>query len=171
MNSHRRFLAFFSYNGKGFHGILKDHRLRKLNDHRDIFGSLNESLCQFNKNHKRLDIKKEGYDLHNIRISSRTDVGVHASMNSFTFNSSDNSEFDFSKFKKGMNHWFIKQGMQINVNRIYPLRIEANDYDCRASCLERQYTYKILLLKGADFNRLLDLKYKLELFTDNLVLV
>lgn len=51
--------------------------------------------------------------------------------------------------------------MQININTIYPLKLEEGNYDARAKCMMREYTYKMLLLKGENPLELIDLKAKL----------
>ena len=73
-----RFLVFMGYYGPAFSGIKKDFNARSLVKP-DITTVLEQSLLKFNRG----KIQKV---VPTVRIASRTDIGVHATKNSFTFN-------------------------------------------------------------------------------------
>ena len=95
----KRVLADFAYDGRAFRGILKDWRVPRLADSPDIHGSLTECLSQFNK---RQPVIKLG-ELSDVRISSRTDVGVSAWQNSFTFDVLEPLDLELPKMQRGLN--------------------------------------------------------------------
>jgi tRNA U38,U39,U40 pseudouridine synthase TruA len=74
-----------SYHGPAFNGIKKDMTVNSLRNKHDITTVLNDSLLKFNRG----KIEKV---IPVVRCASRTDIGVHAVRNAFTFNTTmDNS--------------------------------------------------------------------------------
>jgi len=75
-----------SYHGPAFNGIKKDMTVNTLWNKPDITTVLNECLNKFNKG----KIEKL---IPMVRTASRTDIGVHAVRNAFTFDTTiDNSK-------------------------------------------------------------------------------
>jgi tRNA pseudouridine(38-40) synthase len=87
------------YHGPGFSGVKKDFNVKSLKKP-DIYHVLERSLDHFNK-------KKPKVLPSTVRISSRTDIGVHATRNTFTFNTvSINAEsqlLSLKALKMGLN--------------------------------------------------------------------
>jgi tRNA U38,U39,U40 pseudouridine synthase TruA len=83
-----------------------------------------------------------------VRTASRTDIGVHALCNAFTFDTVQDAEarkeYDCESFRKGLNHYMITNEEQIQINEVR----QTLDpwFDCRASPISRTYLYKMILV-------------------------
>lgn len=72
-----RYLVYFGYNGPAFSGIKKDFNAKSLKKP-DVYHILETALAKFNRGKIQKVVPV-------VRIASRTDIGVHATRNSFTF--------------------------------------------------------------------------------------
>jgi tRNA pseudouridine(38-40) synthase len=108
-----------SYDGSGFHGIYSSNNQSMPS----VKSSLDSSLMSFNK---RKSLIVPG----SIRTASRTDVGVHATKNAFTFDvqsTSDEQEYDNHEFSQKEDN-FISNTIPLGMNNMFsiqklPLRI------------------------------------------------
>ena len=90
-----------------------------------------------------------------IRTASRTDAGVHALHNAFTFDTSkheERKEYSPEDLRMGLNYYLYKEGEQIMINQLY----ECKDprFDCRGAPTQRTYIYKILLSNGKNRSKM-----------------
>jgi tRNA U38,U39,U40 pseudouridine synthase TruA len=89
-----------SYYGPAFSGIKKDFNAKSL-VLPDITSVLMQGLDQFNSGKVRKVLPES------LRIASRTDIGVHATRNAFTFNTTEPNDKEqllkLVSFHKGMN--------------------------------------------------------------------
>lgn len=102
-------------------------------------------MCRFNKG----KIQKV---IPNIRTASRTDIGVHALRNAFTFNTVEcNSQQQLIKvdhLKKGINSFMVDNDYMLRVQEIKLLK-DIN-FDCRRWAKQRTYVYRILIAKDPE---------------------
>eukprot|EP00347_Sterkiella_histriomuscorum_P011073 403373855 len=133
----RRYLALYSYNGSQYHGMLNP--VEPNVNKKGILNVIEDSLQRFNKKQYNIATK--------IRGASRTDVGVHALCNAFTFDASDDHEnrklFQTEDLRRGMNAHFSMNQEKIQINQLHLLKDPW--FDCRGAPLERTYIYKIIL--------------------------
>jgi tRNA pseudouridine(38-40) synthase len=88
-----------------------------------------------------------------VRTASRTDIGVHALCNAFTFDtvqSEERKNYECEEFRRGLNHYMITNEEQIQINDVK----ETVDkwFDCRSSPSQRTYLYKMIIVNGRKLN-------------------
>jgi tRNA pseudouridine(38-40) synthase len=105
----KRYLAIYSYIGTNYFGIRRDPNINTK--YRGIAEVLEEGINMFNRKQDNLVPK--------VRTASRTDVGVHALYNAFTFDTTDNvnrKDYTPDTLKKGLNHFMQLNKQQIMIN-------------------------------------------------------
>ncbi|CDW59692.1 tRNA pseudouridine synthase A [Trichuris trichiura] len=81
-----------------------------------------------------------------LRISSRTDSGVHALMNTATFDVELEKEYEPNYLKAAINTLLCKLEMEI---RILDCRTVSLGFDARRHARERTYLYRLAVLKDS----------------------
>ncbi|KFD46984.1 hypothetical protein M514_12114, partial [Trichuris suis] len=81
-----------------------------------------------------------------LRISSRTDSGVHALMNTATFDVELEKEYEPNYLKAAMNTLLCKLEMEI---RVLDCRTVSLGFDARRHARERTYLYRLAVLKDS----------------------
>ena len=121
-----------SYYGPAFAGIKKDFKAHTLKKP-DIACTITDSLREFNRKHDRV--------IPEIRTASRTDVGVHATRNAFTFNATQESQhIQTDSFLLGTNNYMYQRQLPLRIVSIHKL-VDSN-FDCRRWANMRTYMYK-----------------------------
>ncbi len=96
-----RYLVYMGYFGPAFSGIKKDFNAAKSLLKPDITHCLQYALSEFNRG------KIQKTKPSSLRIVSRTDIGVHAVRNAFTFDTCEYNSGEqllrMADFRKGFN--------------------------------------------------------------------
>ncbi|KAL0134245.1 hypothetical protein PUN28_001204 [Cardiocondyla obscurior] len=139
-----RYLLRFSYIGTHYRGLQKQTADNFIRNPDTIQGALETAL---------LNILPKPLNGSNLCLSSRTDAGVHALMNTahVELENKYNKIYDSSDTKKYINHYFKKCGHSIRLLDFIPI---THDFHSRRSCKSRTYLYRCMIPRINDEHRI-----------------
>ncbi|XP_057320254.1 tRNA pseudouridine synthase-like 1 [Microplitis mediator] len=136
-----RYLFYMGYIGTRYRGAAKQIGCERLIDIDSVQGAIEAGLSCVLKPRSRCYPK--------VQISSRTDAGVHALINTAQVELEHPTDefYDTDTAIRRLNSWFARCGHEIRITSIYPV---TDEFDPRRNAKSRSYFYRIMIAK--DFN-------------------